>query len=324
MPEHAADPWLDGFVTAIAAASIMTWLFLLSRPRRWPFLPYEQREPVPWGFAGAALAMVFLAMKIVDLFGEPSDESLTASEMVTGVLLQGTVVGVFLCAVSVLSGAKPRDLGVDSFWTRAGRDTAVGILACLAAFVPIFAIQSLLFSLQDAPAKHPLVTMVENDPNWISMAIVVVAAVVIAPICEEVTFRLLLQGWLEKWEDQKLGRLMTLTTAELDAEVGDESEATGPVVSDATVGEQPAVTWEPPRVGLVGLPHGWTPILFSSAAFALAHLGHGTDPIPLFPLAVILGYTYQRTHRILPSIVTHALFNSATVIALWRMFTTGG
>ena len=263
-------------------------------------------------------------MKIGDLLSEPIEKPLTTSEMATGILLQGTVVGVFLFALAVLSDAKPRDLGVDSFWTQAGRDTAVGALACLAAFVPIFAIQALLFSLQEAPAKHPLVTMVEDHPNWIAMTVVVIAAVIIAPICEEITFRLLLQGWLEKWEDQKQGRPMTPIATELDDAVGDAIEAIDSPPSDTTVDEQSIAMGEPPRFGLAGLPYGWTPILLSSAAFALAHLGHGTDPIPLFPLAVILGYTYQRTHRILPSIVAHALFNSATVVALWRMFITGG
>ena len=61
------------------------------------------------------------------------------------------------------------------------------------------------------------------------------------------------------------------------------------------------------------------PILISSVLFALAHFGYGPEPVPLFFLALILGYVYQRTHRIIPCIVTHALFNLVTVIALWRM-----
>jgi membrane protease YdiL (CAAX protease family) len=78
-----------------------------------------------------------------------------------------------------------------------------------------------------------------------------------------------------------------------------------------------------PIHGLFGLPHGWVPILVSSLLFALAHFGIGPDPIPLFLLALVLGYVYQRTHRIVPCMVTHALFNSLTLIALWRMLSTG-
>jgi membrane protease YdiL (CAAX protease family) len=61
------------------------------------------------------------------------------------------------------------------------------------------------------------------------------------------------------------------------------------------------------------------PIVLSSALFALAHVGHGPDPIPLFFLALILGYIYQRTHRIVPCIVAHMLFNSLAMLVLWQM-----
>jgi membrane protease YdiL (CAAX protease family) len=61
------------------------------------------------------------------------------------------------------------------------------------------------------------------------------------------------------------------------------------------------------------------PILVSSLLFAVAHFGYGPEPIPLFFLAIVLGYIYQRTHRILPSIVTHATFNAFAMFILWRM-----
>ena len=77
----------------------------------------------------------------------------------------------------------------------------------------------------------------------------------------------------------------------------------------------------PPSRGLTGLPYGWLPILISSLLFALAHFGYGPEPVPLFALALILGYVYQRTHRIIPGIVAHALFNLVTVATLWRMVT---
>ena len=43
-----------------------------------------------------------------------------------------------------------------------------------------------------------------GDGRWADVGVMLLAAlaaVVVAPICEEITFRLLLQGWLEKWED---------------------------------------------------------------------------------------------------------------------------
>jgi membrane protease YdiL (CAAX protease family) len=51
--------------------------------------------------------------------------------------------------------------------------------------------------------------------------------------------------------------------------------------------------------------------------FSLAHFGFGPDPVALFVLALILGFLYQRTHRIVPCIVVHALFNALNLLILW-------
>jgi membrane protease YdiL (CAAX protease family) len=61
----------------------------------------------------------------------------------------------------------------------------------------------------------------------------------------------------------------------------------------------------------------WWPILLSSALFALMHWGQGLAPIPLFFFAVVLGYVYQRTHRLWPSLVAHALLNAGSLALLW-------
>lgn len=55
-------------------------------------------------------------------------------------------------------------------------------------------------------------------------------------------------------------------------------------------------------------------VLISSAAFAAAHFGQGAAHIPLFLFALLLGYLYYRTHRLLPSIVAHATLNGFSVL----------
>lgn len=65
----------------------------------------------------------------------------------------------------------------------------------------------------------------------------------------------------------------------------------------------------------------WVPIFFSSIIFALMHFSHGLAWIPLTVLALGLGYIYQRTHRILPSIVVHFCLNALSTAAIWvQMF----
>jgi hypothetical protein len=67
----------------------------------------------------------------------------------------------------------------------------------------------------------------------------------------------------------------------------------------------------------------WLAIIVSSAIFAALHYSHGPDWIPLFFLALGLGYLYQRTHRLLPSLVVHSLLNSLSMWGLWVQVKSG-
>ncbi|NLF32995.1 MAG: CPBP family intramembrane metalloprotease [Planctomycetes bacterium] len=66
----------------------------------------------------------------------------------------------------------------------------------------------------------------------------------------------------------------------------------------------------------------WRGIVAASLVFMVAHVVFATDPLrpvglqafaPVFALAVVLGYNYERTGRLLPSIIVHAFFNAVNV-----------
>ena len=118
-----------------------------------------------------------------------------------------------------------------------------------------------------------------------------------APFVEELLFRVALQGWLERV--QMLAQSDTI-----------EPPAATP--------EGAAMVEQQPTSSDRLMP--W-PIVISSLTFALAHLGNGPDPIPLFFLALALGYLYQRTHRLWPSLVVHATLNSCSLLMLWLQTT---
>ena len=61
---------------------------------------------------------------------------------------------------------------------------------------------------------------------------------------------------------------------------------------------------------VAGSSKAWWPIVVSSAAFAMAHQGQGYAPVPLFVLALGLGYIYRQTHRLAPCVFAHAAFNA--------------
>jgi membrane protease YdiL (CAAX protease family) len=229
---------------------------------------------------------------------------------------QLVIVSGFLIVIAVFTKATLRDFGLPANSRQFMHDVAKGAAACLAALAPVHILQIMLMSVffPKMNSGHPLIKMVMDAPPdpWI-LLLTGVAAVVVAPIYEEIAFRMLLQGWLERWEDERLARRTEATEMQL---TNDEA---GLAIDEGNRSDVPLLKSEPLPGGIARLPHGWFPIIVSSIAFGLAHLGYGPEPLPLSVLGLVLGYLYQRTHRIVPGIVTHALFNLFTMIVLWRM-----
>jgi membrane protease YdiL (CAAX protease family) len=324
------DPWILTIAAFQFVAGLAPWFLIVARWRRHGrLLPYEPRRPVPWGIAGALLAVAFTAITISAALSsdhaereafEPTKQQVMFS-LVASMFMQ--LLGpALLVTMAALTNANRSDLGLPPLNPRAIlRDVAIGVIACLAALLPVRLVQLAVMSALNLPnelTKHPLVEMLtKSEPEFGILATATFMAVLIAPLGEEITFRLLFQGWLEKWEDLRIGwrKPPTNETTETDAMPASTESA----LAETELIELVPVSADPPRRGIAGLPYGWTPIIISSLLFAAAHYGYGPEPVPLFVLALILGYIYQRTHRILPCIVAHALFNLMSMMVLWRV-----
>ena len=292
----------------IFVGGLIAWIWLAVRAWRGrPILPYEPRRPVPWGgidLAVVVAAMIFLqglclglAVKWsgIELPNNWSDLDANARFVVlTGNLVANALT--LVAAVLILfwqTAVEWSDLGVDL--RRATYDMRCGAIAFVAAAPVVFGLQWLI--TQWVPYQHQLISAVQEKNDMPMLIVAAVSAVVVAPLFEEFFFRVLLQGWLEKIE-------MRL--------VSEQAADDGSIESTSEHGAAPAGNSNVP-LGLFGLSLGMLPIVISSTLFALMHWGQGTAPIPLFVLALVLGFLYQRTHRILPSLTVHVLLNSVSL-----------
>jgi membrane protease YdiL (CAAX protease family) len=345
MPEQPEDPVLLAFAGSMMLLSAATVVCLLVARSRGPLLKFQPRKLVPWNAAGAVLACVMVLLIIVSAIesiaapaistetsassDDPSASSV-AAVLAANVVQNVVLAGGFLFLIAVYFKATPRDLGLPANRQEFKHDVLIGVVAAVAAIAPVRCIQGLLLYLLGMPemqSGHPLVKMVKTgEPNILVLILASLLAVVVAPICEEITFRLLLQGWLEKWEAKKLGvddcKPASSADVSLDSPTADVPQIAnveaGTVIRETPTTDNSILEYPPPR-GLAGLPFSWLPITISSLLFGLAHFGYGPEPVPLFFLALVLGYLYYRTHRIVPSIVAHAVFNAFTMAMLWRM-----
>lgn len=150
-------------------------------------------------------------------------------------------------------------------------DIALGIAGFLVMFLPVLGLQAILVKLV-MEYQHRLIDDVLADRSVGQFMVAMLAAVIIAPVLEELIFRNFLQGGMEVLERY--------------------------LITDEN--------WS----------FGTLPIIASSLLFAGVHWGQGPAAVPLFFFALMLGYLYYQTHRVLPVIIAHAALNLFSMIQL--------
>lgn len=283
--------WQDLSTTDWVAAVLLLlalfvlWLGALERVVR---KRQEPTQPVPWNAPTVLLSLlaqillpaicVFLAMGcLLQAKPELSPGDLQADPLGIQIRLTAGIVGNLLLLVGIWIGLRRqlnigwRDLGwnAPTWW----RDLGLGV-AAFVAFIPIggLVLQVVEWLFKETAEEHPLITLLQEDPGpgiWLTSFVL---AVLTAPLVEELIFRVLLQGYLEKRE-------------------GMHSSSPG---------------FRLPR---------FASLLIASGIFAALHPWPST--IPLFLFALVLGYLYRLTHRLLPCVIAHTCLNLSTFVQLW-------
>jgi membrane protease YdiL (CAAX protease family) len=331
MSPEQPDVLLYSVISLLGIASLGVWFALFDRLGRGPILAYEPRRPVPWHGAWTTLPILMvvgtLSTVLLSSGASSEDESVAAAgdmieRIAAGSATQTALIAAFLTVMVIVSAATRTDLGFPKSAAELARDIRIGAIAWLACIAPVYLAQIVLTNLFGPSDGHLLLNVVQEKPDLLTFLVAFVVAVVLAPLCEEPLFRLVPQGSLEKLEDQLVG--WRTPPVEI---VSNEVEVVPEIVEATATTEaapSPSIPLEPPAVGAFGLPYGWLPIVVSALFFGLAHFGYGPEPVPMFLLGLVFGYVYQRTHRIVPTLVAHALFNGMSLFMLWRYILAGG
>jgi membrane protease YdiL (CAAX protease family) len=256
------------------ATLVWSWVYKVYRSGR-EIIPFEPRNDVPW----QPIHLVFYAtITVLLLFGYvrwrgPEQPALQLSEMA---LLSGLqIVGLILGFFFLLRVANPNrhDFGLPNSLVEAKRDFRTGALASVALVIPILTTQALLAIL---------------DEEW-------TGEVHQHPIFESITKRGSILDFLQLvW----IAILVAPLVEEFFFRILLQGWLEKLAFANAESPEASRPLW---------------PILISSLLFAAMHASGGPDPIPIFLLALALGYLYRQTHRLLPSLALHMCFNAYSV-----------
>ncbi|MCC7083899.1 MAG: CPBP family intramembrane metalloprotease [Pirellulales bacterium] len=308
------------FLAFIGFVALPAWIVIGHRLwRGQPILEYEQHRTVPWNWVDVLIAMtIFLvaqgvclvvAMRVAGF--QDMAEALHDPRAQLPLLAGAAVANLLTFALSLMiildrTGATARDFGLDSGPIL--RDILYGFVGFLAVAPIVYFIQMVFNFVMKIRYDHPLIEAFQDRQDLTSMAILSAMAVIAAPLTEEFFFRVLLQGWLEAMEVRAVGHAR-------DESVNNFPEL-GESIRDLAGEPAPSVA-TPPVAGWAGLPMGSVPILISSLLFASVHLGQGAAPAPLLVYALMLGFLYHRTHRLMPSLVAHFALNSTSMVMLF-------
>lgn len=185
-------------IVAVAAVAIIaslaaTWLLATRLRRGEPAVTPRPHEPVPWT-GRDVLVVLFLYLTIATLGGS----QLTEADSLGRRLFVNMSVGLAstFCGAGYLlaRGGGPRALGLSPGWLGADLRLTTVTLGLIVA--PLLAVAGLLDML--VPYEHPIVDFLAAHRDGWSIGLVLVSAVVVAPLFEEFFFRRVFQGWLEK------------------------------------------------------------------------------------------------------------------------------
>lgn len=156
--------------------------------------------------------------------------------------------------------------------------------------------------LGGTPDEHVLSKLGRTGDGY-GGVLFVLSACVVAPVLEEFTFR----GLLVPWAGGRRYRPWLLMAWASVVVVLVTRQPVIPLVFVAVLAAaQPLVRWPGKRTGRA--------IWSSSVLFAAVHSAVWPSPIPLFVLALGLGYLTARTRSWLPAAIAHGLFNLVSTL----------
>lgn len=312
----------------IASAGI--WIRLVWQNRRdLKSLPVRlvppRRRDRPFWNPGDALVMFGLMQVVAGIIGASLiasgviDRSEASSPGANALPLIGlTLAGGTAATVLTLLWLRIRETDVA---TKLGirldnQDAILGLKASLMILPPVLAISGLASLL--IKYEHPVLDTLAIMSDPLSFSLIFIGTAIVTPFVEEFTFRVLLQGGLERIANPAIAP----ESAGPDATDGVSAAASESLAGDSRNPYQPPAPTSQPLA--VADESDWPsdawrskslwPMLVSSLIFALMHLGQGAAPIPLFVLALGLGYLYRQTGNMTAPMVVHMVLNGTTII----------
>lgn len=177
-------------ILCIVSSMVWTWA-MIRRMRSKPIIPPtgvpEQVPIIALALGGLWVAMSLTSQLALLVRSEPIPTTLQLDAIKTSVYISGTVTLVLAVVYSLGSSTKQENQ------LPALRAISLGFLAFFASMLPVLGVLELISKWSADKTSHELLTFLQNHKSPTEMMWVGASAVVVAPLLEELVYRVILQ-----------------------------------------------------------------------------------------------------------------------------------
>ncbi len=196
---HAGDTVQVAVIIMMASTSAAIWWLWW---RRWKAVGeiWQRAEAsvVVWNPAAVFLGLAAIGLNLWPTL-QPRVADAPVKASVEGArdscLFYGVLVAVLLPLLVAFDWRRLRDFGFSL--ARWRRQLVDGIETAIASFLPTFAVLAATSPWRTEVEQHLLLRLLREDTRLQTLGTVLLAAVVLAPLAEELLFRVILLGWLK-------------------------------------------------------------------------------------------------------------------------------
>jgi uncharacterized protein len=193
---------LTAFLVVGSAAVWSVWISLM-RQGRTLYPPRFRRGPHEVPVTAIGLTLLWLTVHLYQRLTIRPPAEFDADAMLEVAIdsaVSGLVVWGILLTVLIFSLRRYSDLVRFGFrCDEMPVQVHHGVTGFLAAFIPVYAVMFATYPLRSEETLHPLLRLLQEQGLRPEMIWVAIVAVVVAPLQEELLFRVVLQTWLERF-----------------------------------------------------------------------------------------------------------------------------
>lgn len=181
----------------LSISGAMWWIWWRRWQRFGEIWPPEPTASPAWNPVALVLSLTLIALYLLSgvLPRAPTNVSITVQNVQFQCLERAMLLAILLSLLTGLGARPARDFGITlaKWW----RQILIGLETAHASFLPVLCLMLATLPLRQPDQKNALLRLLDQDRSLTTLAWVLFAAVVLAPLVEELLFRVILLGWLK-------------------------------------------------------------------------------------------------------------------------------